>query len=64
MAPEALRDLNISLRSDVWSFGVTLWEIFSSGDVPFQGFSYSDDFMKALQEGYRPTKPQFASEPL
>jgi len=62
MAIEALRDLNISLRSDVWSFGVTLWEILSLGDVPFQGFSYSDDFIKRLEEGYRPAKPQLSSE--
>eukprot|EP00037_Helgoeca_nana_P001189 m.25606 g.25606 ORF g.25606 m.25606 type:complete len:628 (+) comp11534_c0_seq1:137-2020(+) len=41
MAPESMRSLRFTLRSDVWSFGMVLYEIFTYGGVPFQGIPES-----------------------
>lgn len=35
LAPETLKSGRYSTKSDVWSFGVTMWEVFSNGAHPY-----------------------------
>lgn len=35
MPPEAITSANFTMASDVWSYGVVLWELFTYGDLPF-----------------------------
>jgi serine/threonine protein kinase len=36
MAPESILDNKYGEATDMWSFGVTMWEIFSNGDLPYE----------------------------
>ena len=38
-APEALDKKEFTTASDVWSFGITLWEMFSYGAEPYDEMS-------------------------
>ena len=34
-APEALSTGRFTSKSDVWSFGVTMWEVFADMEIPY-----------------------------
>ena len=44
-----------------WSYGVTMWEIFSGGKAPFPGTNPLT-LMQMLEEGERMPKPNNAEE--
>lgn len=56
MAPESLYDNCYTTKSDVWSFGVLMWEIVALGATPYPGKSASE-VMKFVREGGRLEKP-------
>ncbi|XP_072166638.1 tyrosine-protein kinase CSK-like [Diadema setosum] len=49
-APEAYKDKKFTTKSDVWSFGILLWELFSFGRVPYPRVP-ADDVMAFLYDG-------------
>ncbi|XP_068720911.1 vascular endothelial growth factor receptor 1-like isoform X1 [Montipora capricornis] len=57
MALESLFLKKYSEKSDVWSFGVCLWEIFTLGDLPYSEIPIGD-LQRRLSEGYRMESPQ------
>uniref|UniRef100_A0A669F0K3 Vascular endothelial growth factor receptor 3 n=1 Tax=Oreochromis niloticus TaxID=8128 RepID=A0A669F0K3_ORENI len=61
MAPESIFDKLYTSQSDVWSFGVLLWEIFSLGASPYPGVQIDEEFCKRLKEGVRMRAPETAS---
>ncbi|XP_061094805.1 vascular endothelial growth factor receptor 2 isoform X2 [Conger conger] len=61
MAPETIFDRVYTTQSDVWSFGVLLWEIFSLGASPYPGVGIDESFCRRLREGTRMRAPDYAS---
>ncbi|KAF5889024.1 vascular endothelial growth factor receptor kdr-like, partial [Clarias magur] len=61
MAPEAIFDKIYTTQSDVWAFGVLMWEIFSLGASPYPGVQIDEEFCCHLKEGTRMRAPEYAS---
>nr|XP_042702843.1 non-receptor tyrosine-protein kinase TNK1 [Chrysemys picta bellii] len=57
-APESLRSGVFSHASDVWMFGVTLWEMFSYGEEPWMGRSGRQIMLSVEREGARLERPE------
>ncbi|XP_046654208.1 vascular endothelial growth factor receptor 1-like [Daphnia pulicaria] len=60
MAIESLMDKIFSSQSDVWSYGILLWEIFSLGQDPYPGMENGWALVKEIQNGYRMKKPEYS----
>ncbi|XP_063819207.1 protein-tyrosine kinase 6 [Pseudophryne corroboree] len=60
-APEVLAYGRFTLKSDVWSFGVLLFEIMSRGMIPYPGMSNSELF-GFLKKGQRMEAPPNCSD--
>ncbi|ODM94346.1 Vascular endothelial growth factor receptor 1 [Orchesella cincta] len=59
---EAIMDMSFSTQSDVWSYGVTLWELFQLGETPWPGYKFGLNFVKELKHGMRLKKPTYATQ--
>lgn len=56
MAPESLRKKVYTHKSDVWSFGVVVWEILTFGARPYQG-KKGREILTMLDQGHRLDQP-------
>ncbi|XP_025080745.1 ephrin type-B receptor 1-B-like isoform X2 [Pomacea canaliculata] len=62
-SPEAIAYRKFTSSSDVWSFGVVMWEIMSYGERPYWNWS-NQDVIKAVEKGYRLPPPMDCPEAL
>ncbi|XP_070268526.1 tyrosine-protein kinase Fer isoform X2 [Myotis yumanensis] len=60
-APEALNYGRYSSESDVWSFGILLWETFSLGVCPYPGMT-NQQAREQVERGYRMSAPQYCPD--
>uniref|UniRef100_A0AAY4AHN2 receptor protein-tyrosine kinase n=1 Tax=Denticeps clupeoides TaxID=299321 RepID=A0AAY4AHN2_9TELE len=51
-APEAIAFRKFTSASDVWSYGIVMWEVMSYGERPYWEMS-NQDVIKAVEENYR-----------
>ncbi|KAL9923896.1 PDGF- and VEGF-receptor related isoform 7-T9 [Glossina fuscipes fuscipes] len=64
LALESLSDHIFSTYTDVWSFGIVLWEFFSLAKVPYPGMDPNQSLYLKLKDGYRMEKPPYANDDL
>ncbi|XP_055333215.1 vascular endothelial growth factor receptor 1-like [Paramacrobiotus metropolitanus] len=60
MAIECIYESVFSTESDVWSFGILLWELFTLGSTPYPGLNIDQDFVERVRDGYRMERPYLA----
>lgn len=59
MAPETFVLHKFTEKSDVWSYGICLWELFTLGKMPYEGVM---DVLKFLENGGRLVKPEYCHQ--
>ncbi|XP_012285918.1 vascular endothelial growth factor receptor 1 isoform X2 [Orussus abietinus] len=61
MAIESIRDRVFSTQSDIWSFGIVLWEFFTLAETPYPGMEAEKLYQKLI-EGYRMEQPEYCTK--
>jgi len=62
-APEVLCYGRYSSKSDVWSFGIVLWELYSGGKIPYCGMN-NQETRDYVLNGYRMSSPSADVPPI
>jgi len=56
-APEVFKFHKHSIKSDVWAYGITIWELMEDGAIPYPEFD-NDSCRQNVLKGYRLPKPK------
>ncbi|KAM8945756.1 tyrosine-protein kinase Srms [Pelodytes ibericus] len=59
-APEALTHAKYSTKSDVWSFGILMYEVFTYGEQPYKGMT-NREVVNQILDGYRLPQPSLCN---
>ncbi|XP_041930913.1 tyrosine-protein kinase BTK [Alosa sapidissima] len=59
--PEVLLYCKFSSKSDIWAYGVLMWEIYTLGKMPYERLSNSE-IVDKVSTGLRLYRPQLANE--
>ncbi|CAL8357482.1 unnamed protein product [Merluccius merluccius] len=62
-APEVIKYSKFSSKSDIWSFGVLMWEVYMEGRIPYE-HSTNTEVVESLNSGLRLLKPRLAPDPV
>ncbi|XP_030918778.1 ephrin type-A receptor 8 isoform X4 [Geospiza fortis] len=62
-APEAIAYRKFSSASDVWSYGIVMWEVLAYGERPYWNMT-NRDVITSVEEGYRLPAPMGCPSPL
>ncbi|TSK98454.1 Receptor-type tyrosine-protein kinase FLT3 [Bagarius yarrelli] len=62
MAPESIFKGLYTLQSDVWAYGILLWEIYSLGVTPYPGMKADSTFYAMIERGFQMERPYYAPE--
>ncbi|XP_054721294.1 vascular endothelial growth factor receptor 1-like [Uloborus diversus] len=62
MSIESIWNHVFTTKSDVWSYGILMWELFTLGGNPYPGIDLDEEFYKKLKNGYRMEKPDFCPD--
>eukprot|EP00117_Sycon_ciliatum_P018206 scpid36059/ scgid16908/ Tyrosine-protein kinase Mer; Proto-oncogene c-Mer; Receptor tyrosine kinase MerTK len=62
-ALESINHQKFTLESDVWAYGVLLWEIMSTGMLPYPGIANAD-LVRYLESGHRLSQPARCPDPV
>ncbi|KAK3519516.1 hypothetical protein QTP70_033414 [Hemibagrus guttatus] len=62
-APEAIAFRKFTSASDIWSYGIVMWEVMSFGERPYWDMS-NQDVINAIEQDYRLPRPPNCPAPL
>nr|XP_046262891.1 tyrosine-protein kinase ITK/TSK [Scatophagus argus] len=60
-APEVIKYCKFSSKSDIWSFGVLMWEVYNEGRLPYENRT-NTEVVESLNSGLRLLKPRLAPD--